>query len=291
MVRQPVRISGASSNTKDILWRAISSTKQKAMKSRIRCCIESRLSCSHLTSRHNSRASTSFLVKLLFLGSCCLISTSRSFQILLVQAGETTIPRSTNRYSNYPTDIDTTTSHESSSERTHHPPWNPSTQIDPSGYLTQMYHRSPGTWEQSANLRGRYGPRSKSYETLTNIPVRIRQVPGDGNCLFHSIAVVLSKVENGTDLVMDSPRGIHELRQSSMNLRNRAVDALQSAPRRRLFLQGDEYLEARELLMAAASQFDLEGNEYCDLMRRESYWGGGPEIVALCNCLQRPIHM
>lgn len=261
------------------------------MKSRIRCCIESRLSCSHLTSRHNSRGSTSFLVKLLFLGSCCLISTSRSFQILLVQAGETTIPRSTNRYSNYPTDVDTTTSHESSSERTHHPPWNPSTQIDPSGYLTQMYHRSPGTWEQSANLRGRYGPRSKSYETLTNIPVRIRQVPGDGNCLFHSIAVVLSKVENGTDLVMDSPRGIHELRQSSMNLRNRAVDALQSAPRRRLFLQGDEYLEARELLMAAASQFDLEGNEYCDLMRRESYWGGGPEIVALCNCLQRPIHM
>lgn len=26
-------------------------------------------------------------------------------------------------------------------------------------------------------------------------------------------------------------------------------------------------------------------------MRKESYWGGGPEIVALCNYLQRPIHI
>jgi hypothetical protein len=50
-------------------------------------------------------------------------------------------------------------------------------------------------------------------------------------------------------------------------------------------------LEARELLGAAAAQFDMSGEEYCDLMRRESYWGGGPEIVALCNHLKRPIHI
>ena len=115
-------------------------------------------------------------------------------------------------------------------------------------------------------------------------------MPGDGNCLFHSIAVGLHRIENGTDLCMDSPRSIHSLRLTSLNLRNRAVDTLLSH-RRKLFLQGEEYLEARELLMAAASQFDLGGEEYCELMRRESYWGGGPEIVALCNWLQRPIHM
>lgn len=247
-----------------------------------------------LKRRRNSRSRPSVLLVNLFFFGCFLPSSIHLHRLLLVQAGETTIPRSTNRYSNYPTDIDSTDTsspHEPSEERSHHPPWNPSPQIDPTGYLTHLYPRSPGTWESSANLRGRYGPRSKFYDSLTNIPVRIRQVPGDGNCLFHSIAVVLSKVENGTDLVMDSPRGIHELRRSSRILRNRAVDALQSSPRRRLFLQGEEYLEARELLMAAASQFDLEGSEYCDLMRRESYWGGGPEIVALCNYLQRPIHM
>jgi len=93
---------------------------------------------------------------------------------------------------------------------------------------------------------------------------------------------------------MDSFECFNQLRQKSLALRNSAVDVLaneSSGGRRKLFLQGEEYLEARELLSAAAAQFDLEGEEYCELMRKESYWGGGPEIVALCNYLQRPIHI
>jgi hypothetical protein len=102
----------------------------------------------------------------------------------------------------------------------------------------------------------------------------------------------LYQADNGTHLPMDSHQRILELRCKSLELRNAAVDVLQNKKgRRKLFLQGDEYLEARELLAAAAAQFDLEGDEYCALMRKESYWGGGPEIVALCNHLQRPIHM
>jgi len=42
---------------------------------------------------------------------------------------------------------------------------------------------------------------------------------------------------------------------------------------------------------AAAAQYNITGEEYCGLMRKESYWGGGPEIVALCNVLRRPIHV
>lgn len=93
---------------------------------------------------------------------------------------------------------------------------------------------------------------------------------------------------------MDSFECFNQLRRKSLALRNSAVDVLaneSSGGRRKLFLQGEEYLEARELLNAAAAQFDLEGEEYCELMRKESYWGGGPEIVALCNYLQRPIHI
>jgi hypothetical protein len=95
-------------------------------------------------------------------------------------------------------------------------------------------------------------------------------------------------------LPMDSHERILELRCKSLELRNAAVDVLHNVShkgRRKLFLQGEEYLEARELLAAAAAQFELQGEEYCELMRKESYWGGGPEIVALCNYLQRPIHM
>ena len=110
---------------------------------------------------------------------------------------------------------------------------------------------------------------------------------------FHSIATCLYRVESNEDkhLPMDSHSNILELRSKSLELRNAAVDMLQTRRKRRLFLQGEEYLLAEDLLAAASAQFELEGEEYCELMRKESYWGGGPEIVALCNYLQRPIHM
>ena len=77
----------------------------------------------------------------------------------------------------------------------------------------------------------------------------------------------------------------------SRTLRSAAVDCLAQNPHRRLFLQGGEYLRAGELVSAAAAQYDLTGEEYCEQMRRDAYWGGGPEIVALCNVLRRPIHV
>jgi hypothetical protein len=80
------------------------------------------------------------------------------------------------------------------------------------------------------------------------------------------------------------------LYKQSAHLRQLAVDCLEQK-RKLLFLQGNEYLKAKELVEAAASQYGISGTEYCALMRQESYWGGGPEIVALCNVLQRPIHV
>ena len=224
------------------------------------------------------------------------------------------IPRSNNRYTHYNdgasggdsssslADISSPLNRESWS-----PPWNPSTRIDTQGFLTESYLRVNGEWESLANIRGKHGPRNRrNFERMKEQPVRIRQVPGDGNCLFHSIAVCLYHAVNGTDIPMDSHECISRLRDQSLALRNAAVNVLQQKTtnlgvhfidslgpksRRVLFLQGDEYLEAHELLNAAAAQFDLDGEEYCNLMRKESYWGGGPEIVALCNYLQRPIHM
>mmetsp|Transcript_7527 Transcript_7527/g.17559 ORF Transcript_7527/g.17559 Transcript_7527/m.17559 type:complete len:417 (+) Transcript_7527:83-1333(+) len=224
------------------------------------------------------------------------------------------IPRSNNRYTHYNdgasmgdsssslADISSPLNRESWS-----PPWNPSSRIDTQGFLTESYLRVNGEWESLANIRGKHGPRNRrNFERMKEQPVRIRQVPGDGNCLFHSIAVCLYRAVNGTDIPMDSHECIGRLRDQSLALRNAAVDVLQQQTtnpgvqfidsigpktRRVLFLQGDEYLEAHELLNAAAAQFDLDGEEYCNLMRKESYWGGGPEIVALCNYLQRPIHI
>jgi hypothetical protein len=60
---------------------------------------------------------------------------------------------------------------------------------------------------------------------------------------------------------------------------------------RRLFLQGRENLKANELVSAAAQQYGLTADEYCASMQQDCVWGGGPEIVALSNLLQRPIHV
>lgn len=188
-----------------------------------------------------------------------------------------TIPRSTNsRHSS------------SSSISSHSPPWNPSPHIDSDGFLATSYYRLPGEWEAQANLPGKHGPHKRRYTLLPLIPVTIRQVPGDGNCLFHSIAATLSLAVNRTHVSMSDTS---LLRSNSALLRAQAVDCLSRNPRRVLFLQGSEYLRASDLVSAAAAQYDLSGDEYCAQMRQDSRWGGGPEIVALCNVLKRPIHV
>lgn len=169
-------------------------------------------------------------------------------------------------------------------DRGHFPPWNPSPNIDENGFLIPTYNRMSGDWEKEVKLRKK--DRISNHKSLATI----RQVPGDGNCLFHSISVAWAHATNGTHLEMRSPDTMEWLYRNSAKLRQLAVDCLEEQ-RKLLFLQGHEYLKATDLVEAAAAQYGISGSEYCDLMRQESYWGGGPEIVALCNVLQRPIHV
>ena len=129
----------------------------------------------------------------------------------------------------------------------------------------------------------------------------IRQVPGDGNCLFHSISLCLHHAVNGTHWNLtansdnnskdsDSSTSMDQLYQQSQILRAQAVDCLRQS-QRRLFLQGKESLRANELVSAAAQQYGLTAEEYCAAMQQDCVWGGGPEIVALSNLLERPIHV
>jgi hypothetical protein len=153
--------------------------------------------------------------------------------------------------------------------------------IDERGFLKALYRRVPGDWEPEVKLR--------TAHALTE-RCRIRQVPGDGNCLFHSISLCLRHAQNGTHWRLDGSESLDELYRYSHELRQQAVRCLAS-PTRRLFLQGRESLRATELVQAAAAQYQLTPEEYCASMSQSSVWGGGPEIVALCNLLQRPIHV
>jgi len=162
--------------------------------------------------------------------------------------------------------------------------WNPSSQIDEDGFLSKKYRRLPSESEVGRDAIEGIHHKSK----LETNPVRCRQVPGDGNCLFHSLVVCLNWVEEGKHYCY---KDYDALRRLSLQLREKAVDYLSSKPKRKLYLQGDEYIRADELVKAAAAPFNVSPEKYCETMRQESYWGGGPEIAALCNLLRRPIHV
>ncbi|KAL7528439.1 hypothetical protein ACHAWF_002558, partial [Thalassiosira exigua] len=196
----------------------------------------------------------------------------------------------------------------------HRPAWNASPQINDQGYLCKsLYQRTPGEWEADC--------RHTSTGDLA-VPVIIRQVPGDGDCLFHAVAISLNLIESERHLRMDSQTSLWQLKDMSRQLRKMAVECLRSCstsseskrgraflrPRKqltndqqpgmrksrkykRLFIQGYESMSTSQLLSTAASQYGISPEEYCDLMEQDSYWGGGPEIVALCNILRRPIHV
>jgi OTU-like cysteine protease len=225
---------------------------------------------------------------------CCLLTS-------LVQASSSTGTLSPPRSSSIPRSRRT-----SEDARPHSPLWNPSANIDAAGFLKGTYRRVPGEWETECPIR----KTPNTVLTETNADCQIRQVPGDGNCLFHSISLCLNHAVNGTHHDLSNapaepvPRShsdsyhirtlpprlrMDDLYVQSRRLREQAVACLRAE--RRLFLQGREWMSAQELVDAAAQQYDLTSSEYCAAMVEDSVWGGGPEIVALCNLLQRPIHV
>lgn len=112
---------------------------------------------------------------------------------------------------------------------------------------------------------------------------RVRQVPGDGNCLFHAISAWLNFIERGEHTRFDS-----RCHLTSLQLRLQAVDVLSTS--QQLFVEKDEEITTDELVSKAADLYGFESSEYLRQMKQPGTWGGGPEIVALCHHLQRPIH-
>merc|ERR1719356_620056 len=62
----------------------------------------------------------------------------------------TTIPRSNNRYTHFNEESSSHSASLSDISSPWSPPWNPSSKIDPSGYLAECYLRTPGEWEAVA---------------------------------------------------------------------------------------------------------------------------------------------
>jgi hypothetical protein len=58
-----------------------------------------------------------------------------------------------------------------------------------------------------------------------------------------------------------------------------------------LVMEGNENTTTAGLLQTVAEHYNISARKYCANMRLCHTWGGGPEIVALSNALERPIHV
>ena len=54
-------------------------------------------------------------------------------------------------------------------------------------------------------------------------------------------------------------------------------------------MQDDETISTLSLVQMAAEKYGMSVAKYLKNMRQEGVWGGGPEIVALANWMERQI--
>lgn len=113
----------------------------------------------------------------------------------------------------------------------------------------------------------------------------VKQVPGDGACLFNALAECLRHRHCGVHHDFDGVTAA-----ISAWLRETAVDVL-SCEGRELVTEEGAVLNTSELLRMVADHYNTTAADYCAKMRQRHTWGGGPEIVALSNFLRTPIHV
>ena len=141
----------------------------------------------------------------------------------------------------------------------------------------------------------------------------VRQVPGDGSCLFHAVGAWLSHIahlsdqqfRSDTNITKRNIRGDTEkktriqsignahfdrnMRYFSKRLRDLSVDVLQKE-NLTLWVEEGETMSASHVVQLIAEHFNTTPDGYYQLMR-DGAWGGGPEVVALSNHLRIPIHV
>lgn len=70
-----------------------------------------------------------------------------------------------------------------------------------------------------------------------------------------------------------------------------ALDFLSSDPERLLTVTHNQDMRSSELLEMTSREMGLSAEQYLVRLRDPKEWGGGLEIVALANALERPIFL
>eukprot|EP01083_Nonionella_stella_P271900 921831_1 len=110
----------------------------------------------------------------------------------------------------------------------------------------------------------------------------MRNVPGEGDCMFLAVALATS-----TSMGLG---GNYALLRSVAQQTRSVVAQVLSAKEGTFHVEGKRIVRAVDLLKSAAKKEGLSsGEEYIDLLKRGVLQGGGPELTVLSNVLRRPI--
>ncbi|GFH52695.1 hypothetical protein CTEN210_09171 [Chaetoceros tenuissimus] len=108
----------------------------------------------------------------------------------------------------------------------------------------------------------------------------LKQVPGNGSCLFYALASSLLYLKKG-----DAKMEWKVIEEKAKQLRYLAVRTLQN-PNLVLTISKEDRIKSSDLLSAVAASFGMNSEQYLANMNRSRCWGGGPEIIALSHALK-----
>lgn len=136
--------------------------------------------------------------------------------------------------------------------------------------------------------RNKHHLKEQPLENLTlncdEVKFFIRQVPGDGGCLFHAIASWISYIK-----LHLHPKFDWKMRSISNKLRRIAITTLTS--NQTLHIENDDIIDGYTLLDVVCKQYNMSQGDYCRIMLDPKTWGGGPEIIAISNHMKCPIYI
>jgi hypothetical protein len=116
--------------------------------------------------------------------------------------------------------------------------------------------------------------------TLQHLDFTMRNVPGEGDCIFQAVALATS-----TSLGMGGNNAFLRVVKDEA----REVVAQILSAEGTLHIEGKRIVRTFDLLRSAAKKEQLDNEQYLQMLRNGTLHGGGTELTVLSNVLRRPI--
>lgn len=130
------------------------------------------------------------------------------------------------------------------------------------------------------NPRSFYSKRKDLNETLQHLEFTMRNVPGEGDCMFQAVALATS-----TSLGLGGNNAL--LRAIAHETREVVAQVLSAEGT--LHIEGLRIARTCDLLNSAAKDEQINEEQYLQRLRNGTLQGGGTELTVLSNILRRPI--